>query len=119
MAYDPDLAERVRVAVNTHAALHGMRVEERKMFGGLAFMVEGKMACGVVGQELMARVGASRHAQALAQRHTRPMDFTGRPMTGCLFITPPGCATNHQIDDWIAQALDHVSTLIPSRRNTP
>jgi hypothetical protein len=74
------------------------------MFGGLAFMVEGKMACGVVGQELMARARAGRHAQALAQPHTRPIDFTG---------TPQGCATDHQIDDWIGQAVDHVSTLIP------
>ena len=60
----------MRVAVNTHTARHGLRVEERKMFGGLAFMVEGKMACGVVGQELMDRAGAGRHAQALAQPHT-------------------------------------------------
>jgi TfoX/Sxy family transcriptional regulator of competence genes len=86
------------------------------MFGGLALMVEGKMACGVVGQELMARVGAGRHAQALAQPHTRPMDFTGRPMTGYVFITPQGCATDQQIDDGIGQAVDHVSTLIASRR---
>jgi TfoX/Sxy family transcriptional regulator of competence genes len=119
MAYDPDLAQRVRVAVHTHATRRGLRTDERKMFGGLAFMVEGTMACGVVGQELMARVGASRHAQALARPHTRPMDFTGRPMTGYIFVTPPGCATDYQVDAWIAQALDHVSTLIPARRTTP
>ena len=64
------------------------------MFGGLAVMVEGKMACGVIGEELMARVGPSRHAQALEHPHARPMDFTGRPMTGYVFIKPAGCSTH-------------------------
>ena len=111
MAYDPDLADRVRAAVTTHAARRGLRTGEHRMFGGLAFMVEGKMACGVIGGELMARVGPSRHAQALEHPHARPMDFTGRPMTGYVFIKPAGCSTRRTLQKWVAQAVDHVSTL--------
>jgi len=88
MAYDPDLAGRVRAAVTACAARRGLRTGERRMFGSLAFMVGGKMACGVVGEELMARVGPSRHAQALEHPHARPMDFTGRPMTGYALHQP-------------------------------
>jgi TfoX/Sxy family transcriptional regulator of competence genes len=111
MAYDPDLADRVRAAVTTHAARCGLRTDERRMFGGLAFVVEGKMACGVIGEELMARVGPSRHAQALEHPHARPMDFTGRPKTGYVFIKPAGCSTHRTLQEWVAQAVDHVSTL--------
>jgi len=111
MAYNPDLADRVRAAVTAHAARRGLRTGERRMFGGLAFMVEGKMACGVIGEELMARVGPSRHAQALEHPHARPMDFTGRPMTGYVFIKPAGCSTRRTLQEWAAQAVDHVSTL--------
>jgi hypothetical protein len=111
MAYDPDLADRVRAGVTTHAARRGLRTGERRMFGGPAFMVEGKMACGVIGEELMARVGPSRHAQALEHPRARPMDFTGRPMTGYVFIKPAGCSTRRTLQEWVAQAVDHVSTL--------
>ncbi len=111
MAYDPGLADRVRAAVTAHGARRGLRTDERRMFGGLAFMVRRKMTCGVVGEELMARVGPSRHAQALEHPRARPMDFTGRPMTGYVFISPAGCSTGRTLQEWVAQAVDHVSTL--------
>ena len=111
MAYDPDLADRVRAGVTTHAARRGLRTGERRMFGGPAFMVEGKMACGVIGEELMARVGPSRHAQAL--EHPTPDQWTSpdAPMTGYVFINPAGCSTGRALQEWVAQAIDHVSTL--------
>jgi len=105
MAYDPDLADRVRAAVTTHAARRGLRSGERRMFGGLAFMVEGKMACGVIGEELMARVGPSRHAQALEHPHARPMDFTGRPMRGLVFVAPEGLESEKDLVFWLELAL--------------
>lgn len=111
MACDPDLAGRVRAAVTAHAARRGLRTGERRMFGGLAFMVGGKMACGVAGNELMARVGPSRHAQALEHPRARPMDFTGRPMTGYAFTSPAGCPAGRTLQEWVAQAAGHVSTL--------
>ena len=77
MAFDPGLAERIR------DLLAGRRgVGERKMFGGLAFLLDGRMVVGIIDRTLMARVGPDRHADALALPHARPMDFTGRPMKG-------------------------------------
>ena len=76
MAYDEELAERVRDVLATEDGL-----TERKMFGGLAFMVRGRMACGIVGNDLMLRLGADSAERALERPHARPMDFTGPAMT--------------------------------------
>ena len=77
MAYDEKLADRVRDILEGDPG-----VSERKMFGGLAFMVDGHMACGIAGDDLMLRLGAEGAEAALQKPHVRPMDFTGRPMTG-------------------------------------
>ena len=99
MAYDEDLADRIRDALAP-----GERVEERKMFGGLCFMLGGHMVVGVVGNELMARVGADGEDDALAQPHARPMDFTGRPMTGFVFVAAEGVATDEAAQAWVERA---------------
>ena len=85
MAYDEDLAERVRAVLPAGAA-----VTDRQMFGGLAFMLGGHMFCGVVKDTLMVRLGPAAAEQALGQPHVRPMDFTGRPMKGMVFVDPAG-----------------------------
>ena len=85
MAYDEALAERTRDALTGRES-----VSERKMFGGLAFMVGGNMACGVIGEDLMVRLEAEDAERALSEKHTRPMDFTGRPMKGFLYVAPAG-----------------------------
>ena len=85
MAYDEDLADRVRAALPD-----GEEVTERRMFGGLAFMLGGHMFCGVVKDTLMVRLGPEAAEQALGQPHVRPMDFTGRPMKGMVFVDPAG-----------------------------
>jgi len=108
MAFDERLAERLRVVLRGVPG-HG----ERKMFGGLAFMVDGHMSCGIVGDDLMVRVGAERHAEALAQPHARPMDFTGRPMKGMVYVSPEGFADDAALGAWVERALAFVRTLPP------
>jgi hypothetical protein len=99
MAYDIRLAERVRRSL---ARRRGM--VERSMFGGLAFMVGGRMCCGIVGDRLMVRVGSGGYEDALARPHARMMDFTGRPLRGFVYVEPAGVATAAMLDAWIARA---------------
>ena len=106
MAYDEKLAERMR------RALAGKRkVTERQMFGGLAFLVDGKMFTGIIKTELMARVGPERYDDVLKESHVRPMDFTGRPMAGYVFVAPQGCRTSVTLERWIQWSLEYVSCL--------
>jgi TfoX/Sxy family transcriptional regulator of competence genes len=109
VAYDESLADRIRDAL----AGRGDRVREQKMFGGLAFMVGGHMTVGVVGDELMARVGADGEDDALAQPHARTMDFTGRPMTGFVFVAARGVAGEDDVSAWVDRALAFTTTLPP------
>jgi len=97
MAYDEGLAERVR-----HALGRRPGVSEKKMFGGLAFLAGGKMVCGVVKDELMVRVGPERYGDALRRAHVRPMDFTGRPMKGFVFVGAAACDTEEAVAQWVA-----------------
>ena len=106
MAYDEKLAERVR------GALKGRRgVSERKMFGGLAFLVRGNMACGIVGDELMVRVGPAAYAKSLARRHAREMDFTGRALQGMVYVAPPGLRTAQALRGWVDRGVDFARSL--------
>ncbi|MFQ5458667.1 MAG: TfoX/Sxy family protein, partial [Myxococcota bacterium] len=88
MAYNEALAERVRGALARRR-----HISEKKMFGGIAFLVRGNMACGVVGRKLMVRVGPDAYEKALAHKDARKMDFTGRPMKGFLYVMPAGVKT--------------------------
>jgi hypothetical protein len=109
MAFDEGLAERVREALAVER-----RLAEKRMFGGLAFMVDGHMAVGILGDTLMARVGAERAAVLLARPHVRPMDFTGRPMQGYLYVEPPAIESDADLTAWITDCVAFVRTL-PSR----
>jgi TfoX/Sxy family transcriptional regulator of competence genes len=100
MAYDEQLAARVR----DHLALEP-DVVEKKMFGGLAFMVRGHMCCGVNGGDLMVRVGADAHDHLLAEPHARPMDFTGRPMKGMLYVASGGTDADADLGRWVERGL--------------
>jgi uncharacterized protein (DUF1697 family)/TfoX/Sxy family transcriptional regulator of competence genes len=86
-------------------------VTERKMFGGVAFLRKGKMFCGIVGNDLMVRVGPERYESALADVHTRPMDFTGRPMNGYVFISPGGTRLATSVKKWVDAGDRFVATL--------
>jgi TfoX/Sxy family transcriptional regulator of competence genes len=106
MAYDEAVARRIR------AVLKGSRsVEEKKMFGGLAFMIRGKMCVGVVGKKLMVRVGPKEYKFALAKPHVREMDFTGKPLTGFVYVTPGGFAKGKDLKTWITLAKNYVTSI--------
>ena len=111
MPYNEQLAERIRAIVGD-----GPGLTERKMFGGIAFMLNGNMFCGVIRDDLMARVGPDRHEEALASAGARPMDFAARPMNGMVFVSPEGYATDEQLRGWVEQTLDFVRSLPPKKR---
>jgi TfoX/Sxy family transcriptional regulator of competence genes len=107
VAYDEELAERVRDVLATEDG-----VTERKMFGGLAFMVRGHMACGIVGNDLMLRLGADAAERALERPHVRPMDFTGRPLTGMVYVGSEGLR-GAALRRWVSKAIGFVESLPP------
>ncbi|MGQ0766140.1 MAG: TfoX/Sxy family protein [Gemmatimonadota bacterium] len=118
MAYDELLAERVRRAVSTKRG-----VTEKKMFGGVAFLLKGRMFCGIAADDLMVRVGPDAYAKALSAPHARPMDFTGRPLTGYVFVDPRGVRTDAALRSWVELAVKFASNLTKSssgkRRQAP
>jgi TfoX/Sxy family transcriptional regulator of competence genes len=110
MAYDIDLAERIA------KLLSGRRsVEQKRMFGGLCFMVRGHMCCGVESDKLVIRVGPNQYASALRHRHARPMTFTGRPLKGFVYVLPEGCKRPSSLRTWIALGLHYIDSL-PAKR---
>ncbi len=108
MAYDEGLAERIRRALAGRPD-----IAERKMFGGLAFLLRGHMCCGVVGDRLMLRLGNDGGAAALSEPHTRPMDFTGKAMKSMVYVDPPGIATAADLGRWLQRAVAFGETLPP------
>jgi hypothetical protein len=106
MAFDAGTAERLREVL---AQRHG--VIEKKMFGGIAFMLRGHMCCGVVGDVLMARVGPEQYAAALKQPHVREMDFTGKPLKGFVYVDPPGFESDANLERWVNTCERFVATL--------
>jgi len=108
MAYDESLAERLR------GALAGQpKLVEKKMFGGIAFMVRGNMCCGVVGSDLMARIGPEEFEAMLKRPHAREMDFTGKPLRGFLYVDREGVRTDGQLRRWVEKSLKYVLSLPP------
>ena len=108
MAFDQGLAERIRELLKDRSG-----VAERKMFGGLAFMLKGHMFVGILGDTLMARVGPDHYASALGQKHVREMDFTGRPMKGYVFVAPEGFESDPALERWVGRCARFVETLPP------
>ncbi len=108
MAYDEELAARVRGVLR---ATEG--VSERKMFGGLAFMLNGNMCCGVDQTNLMLRVGPERYDETLAKPHAGLFDFTGRPMRGFVYVSQEGFGTPDTLQEWVGMAVDFAGSLPP------
>lgn len=111
MAYSEHLAQRIRDALAGDRA-----VTEKNMFGGIAFLRHGLMFVGVSDSALMARVGRLHHDDSLGRKHVRPMDFTGKPMNGYVFVDPPGIRTEAQLRFWLNRCRQFVSTLPPKSR---
>ena len=107
MTYHEDLASRVRSVLPAADA-----VTERQMFGGLAFMLNGHMFCGVVKDTLMVRLGPDGAARALDRPHVRPMDFTGRPMKGMVFVERGGLR-GAELHHWVDAAAEYARSLPP------
>ena len=106
MAFSEALATRIRNALHRQE-----RLTERKMFGGLAFLLNGNMCCGVVGDRLMLRLGESGAAQALAEPHTSPMDFTGKPMKSMVYVEPAGTSSEEALRTWVRRSVAFASSL--------
>lgn len=108
MAFDEGLAQRVREAL---AERHD--VAEKKMFGGLCFLVGGHMAAGIVGDELMLRVGPAAYDETLALPHAREMDFTGRALRGMVYVSVEGLETDDALGDWLGRGVAFAASLPP------
>ena len=108
MPCDEELALRVRRLLASEGS-----VTEKRMFGGLAFMVNGHMAVGINAGDLMVRVGADGHEDALARPYARPMDFTGRPMKGFVFVGPAGYSDDRSLASWVERGVRFVASLPP------
>jgi TfoX/Sxy family transcriptional regulator of competence genes len=96
VAYDEDLAERVRELISARAD-----ITERKMFGGIAFMVAGNMACGVLGEDLIVRLGEEEGEKALTEEGVRPFDFTGRPMKAIVYVSRDRTTNPTALAEWV------------------
>lgn len=88
------------------------------MFGGLAFLVNGHMSVGIVGDNLVLRLGDELAKEALRERNTAPMDFTGRPLKSMVFVEPAGLRTDAALEDWVSQALQYARSLPPKTGET-
>ncbi|MEZ4287723.1 MAG: TfoX/Sxy family protein [Polyangiales bacterium] len=106
MPYDEKLAERVRQSLKTRRG-----VEEKKMFGGIAFMVRGHMTVGVMDNDLMVRVGKDDYDEALKMPGARPMDFTGRPLKTMIFVGKRSVSKDDALKLWVDRALTFNKTL--------
>jgi TfoX/Sxy family transcriptional regulator of competence genes len=108
MPFDERLAQRVRRILSDECA-----ATEKRMFGGLAFMVKGHMCCGIVGNDLVVRVGADQHKEALSDPGARPMHFTGRSMKAFVYVGPAGYRSAADLRRWIRRGLTFVLALPP------
>jgi TfoX/Sxy family transcriptional regulator of competence genes len=108
LAYDEELAERVRDLLSARSDF-----SERKMFGGIAFMVAGNMACGVLGEDLIVRLGDEEAEKALGEDGVRPFDFTGRPMKTTVYVSPERTSDDVGLADWVEAGADHAASLPP------
>lgn len=108
MAYDEMLAARVRDRVNNLAG-----ADEKKMFGGVGFLLNGNMACGVNKKDLIIRVGPDAYESNLLEAHTKPFDMTGRPMTGWIVVVEKGYASEDDLAKWVKKGVDYACSLPP------
>jgi len=107
MAYNEKLAERIRDEFGE------IPFVEKKMFGGVGFLVNGNLACGIHKENMIVRVGSEKRDKLLKKPHTRIFDITGRPMKGWLMVEPDGCKTAKQLSAWVKEGVEFALTLPP------
>lgn len=108
MAYDEDLAQRVRLLMKRRKGF-----SERKMFGGICFMLHGNMCCGVTRDRLMLRLGEKNAQKALQEPDTKEMDFTGKPLKSMIYVEQAGYESTEDLKYWINQAVKFAQSLPP------
>ena len=108
MAYDLKLAQRVRKLLGSAKGL-----SERQQFGGVAFLLRGNVACGIIGNELLVRVGQERHDEAIGSKDARPFSLTGRPSKGWILVRQSGLKSPASLRKWVEMGLDFAKTLQP------
>ncbi len=107
MAYDEDLAERIS------ATFGNIPIVEKKMFGGVGYLLHGNMACGILDDALIVRVGKENYDEALSHPHTRVFNTTGRVMRGWVMVSPEGTANEDELSNWVEQGIKFALTLPP------
>ncbi|MBL7814195.1 MAG: TfoX/Sxy family protein [Saprospiraceae bacterium] len=113
MAYNENLADRIRLVLATQPD-----VEEKKMMGGLTFMVNGKMCVGIVKEELMVRLNPDIHEAVIEKNGCREMDFTGKPMKGYVFVAPEAIEQDKDLSYWVQLALEFNSLAKAAKKKT-
>ena len=111
MSYDEAVAVRIRRVLSRRKD-----VVEKRMVGGVSFIVRGNMCCGVTRDKLMVRVGPEARRRVLRKPHTEPMRFAGRPLAGFICVKPAGYRTDRALSTWVQRGLDFVATLPKQRR---
>jgi TfoX/Sxy family transcriptional regulator of competence genes len=108
MPYDEGLAHRLRDLLADRPS-----VVEKRMFGGVGFIVQGNMCCGIHEDELIVRVGTDQYEEAVTKPHARVFDLTGRPMKGWVCVDPAGFESDEDLADWVEQGWQFASSLPP------
>ena len=106
MAYSETTAQRLRAELGTLPGL-----AEKKMFGGICFLLGGNMVCGVLGDDMIVRVGKAEYATSLARPGVRVFDFSGKPMAGWVMVAPDGYAAADDLARWVGLAVTYVGSL--------
>lgn len=111
MEFENDLERRIRGILSDK-----LHLETRKMFGGVCFLLRGHMLCGIAKGKFVARIGPDAYEEALQEPHVLPMDFTGKPLKGMVYVLPAGIQTNAVLTNWIDRSIEFVNQL-PSKKN--
>ena len=110
MAFDEGLAQRIRDVLDRRMDLTG-RIVEKKMFGGIAFMLQGNMSMGVIKEDMVIRADKDKHESMLSLPHARPMDFTGRPMKGWVYVDAASIDDDEVFEEWVLRGIDYALSL--------
>ena len=108
MAYDKGLAQRVREILEEEPGF-----DEKKMFGGLCFLLFGNMVCGIIRDDLIVRIGADKYDEMLKLSHVRKFDLTGKPLKGWVMVLAHALDSDDELKDWLQRAVSFVRTLPP------